>query len=165
MSVDAVDTSRFVLQVKWQDAGAMKEYMGKSQSREFVAKNLGAFDSPPEFTAMVSSLANPVANISGQAKVVLRWKAKADRAEMLKQGILSMLARARVELGAISQDLYRGLEGVYDTSVFVLGQIWADKASVAKAAGTVQANLPFSLEDLVEPGQSHAFEMLSEPQK
>jgi quinol monooxygenase YgiN len=157
MLLNAPDTSRFVLQVKWRDPAAMRAYMaGMSNSPEEMAHKAAMFDGRLEVTGMISPHPESALDVSDKVKSILWLKAKADLAETIKQGAVS-------KSGAIRQDLYQGLPGAYDPSVFVVDQIWADRESIRKAESSFRANPPFNLDALAEPRHLVIVEMISKP--
>ena len=157
------NTSLFVLQEKWRDQAAINDHMALSHFKEFMAKKDVLFDGPFEVTSMVSAPADvPNIDVSETLKVVLRLKAKAGLEEVIKKGVAAMTAMMRSQPGNLRYDMYQGFEGIYDTSVFILDQIWTDAESLGKAGQYLMSHMPFSLDDLAEPRQPITFEMISE---
>jgi quinol monooxygenase YgiN/phenylpyruvate tautomerase PptA (4-oxalocrotonate tautomerase family) len=157
--------SYFVLQEKWCDQEAINFHLGTAHFKEYMAKQESLFDGPFEVTVMISAPADTGIDPTGKAKIVLRLKAQADKEETIKQGTLAMMQMMRAQPGCLRYDMYQGFEGIYDTSVFIADQIWADLEALGKAGQYLAANMPFFLEDLAEARQPIIFEMISEPAK
>lgn len=157
--LNAPDTSRFALQVKWRDPGAMRAFMASmTDSPEEMKQKASMFDGRLEVSSMISPPPGSAVDVSNKVKSILRLKAKADRVEAVKQRVMAFSAA-----GLIRQDVYQGMQGPYDPSVFMVSQIWADRESMEKAEKSFKAKPPFSLNDLAEPRQLTIVEMISKP--
>jgi quinol monooxygenase YgiN len=153
--------SYFVFYEKWRDVNAIGEHLATPYFADLMAKSENLFEGPFEVTKMISNPINvPDANT---LTVILCIQAKEGLVETIKQGVAEMMVMMRAQPGSVNYDAYQGVDGIYDTSVFITYQNWADMESLQSAGGYLAQNMPFSLDDLAKPREPIVFQMISEP--
>jgi len=157
-------SSYFILQEKWKGQEAINEHLSMPFFEKFMKNSEKLFDGGFEVTAKISGPSRNSSEISeGNVKLVVKMKAKTDKIDVIKRGILEMKTRLSKLHGFIQCDIYQGLERLYDTSVFISDQTWKNKKSLENAIKYILTEMPFYFEDLEETREPIIFEMASEP--
>ncbi len=156
-------SSYFILQEKWKGQEAINEHISMPFFEKFMKNSEKLFDGGFEVTAKISGPSRNTAEISeSNVKLVVKMKAKTDKIDVIKRGVLEMKTRLSKLHGFIQCDIYQGLEGLYDTSVFISDQTWKNKKSLENAIKYILIEIPFYFEDLEETREPIIFEMASE---
>jgi quinol monooxygenase YgiN len=159
------DTSNFILSEDWKNADAITTHMATTYFKDFMAKDANAFVGGIEVTKRIASPKQiDTSGIANKVKIVQRLKANADKINIVENGLISMSKTMVTTPGCIGCDIYQGYEGIYDTSVFYVDEIWDSTDSFNKA-GDILSEVPFKLDDLAEPIQRFTFAMISQPVK
>ncbi len=158
-------SSYFVLQEKWKDQKAVDEHLATRHFQDFMAGAAALFDGGFEVTAKISGPSRNSAEIErGNAKLVVKMKARPEKSEAIRRGSLELKRRLEKRPGCLQYDVYRGLEGIYDTSVFIADQTWVDLKSLEAARDYILTEMPLYFEDLAETREPILFEMASKLQ-
>jgi len=156
-------SSYFVLQEKWKNQEAINEHLATEHFQSFMTKSAKVFDGGFEVTAKISGPSRNSAEIvEGNVKLVVKMKAKPDKIEVIRRGSVELKRRLEKRPGCLQYDLYRGFEGIYDTSVFMADQTWEDRESLEEAVDYILTEMPFYFEDLAEPREPLLFEMATD---